>query len=135
MTLPKRQPGFTLIELMIVVAIIGIIAAIAFPSYDESVRKGRRAAAQSFLIEVANKQQQYLLDARQYALGTGFLTTLSMTAPAEVTQFYSLTVDPATATTPPSFTITATPTERQLSDGALTLNNLGAKTRNGVAGW
>ncbi len=125
--------GFTLIELMIVVAVIGILAAIAYPSYLNSVRKGQRSAAQAFMLQIANKQQQYLVDARQYALGAGFLTTLSLTAPADVTKDYSLSVLPTTATTPPSFTLTATPTGGQVVGGCLTLDHLGAKTRPAAA--
>jgi type IV pilus assembly protein PilE len=127
----KRTGGFTLIELMIVVVIISILAAIAYPSYQDSVRKGRRSAAQAFLMEAANKQQQYLTDTRTYALGAGFLGTLSISAPSDVTKFYTLSVLPAVATTPPSFTLIATPVVGgpQVQDGELALTNLGAKTR------
>ena len=52
---------------MIVVAIVAILAAIAFPSYQEHLRKSRRAAAQSFMVDVAARQQQYLIDARSEA--------------------------------------------------------------------
>ena len=60
-----RQPGFTLIELMIVVAIIAILAGIAYPSYMDQVRKGNRAKAQAFLMDVAQRQQSYLMVHRQ----------------------------------------------------------------------
>ena len=53
--------GFTLLELMIVVAIVGILASIAYPSYMDHVRKGNRAKAQAFLMDVAQRQQNYLL--------------------------------------------------------------------------
>ena len=133
----KRAGGFTLIELMVVVVIVGILAAVGYPSYQDHVKKGRRAAAQSFLLDVASKQQQFLIDARQYALGATFLTDLSLTAPTDVSTYYTLTVTPAAATTPPTFTLVATPiaSGAQATDGILTLTHTGAKTRNGVAGW
>ena len=137
--------GFTLIELLVVVAIIGILAAIAYPSYQDSVRKGRRSAAQSLMMEMANKQQQVLLDARAYALGAADVTALGYgTLPKDVLGFYTIDSCPSnaltvpcvtTATTPPSFTLIATPAAGQVPDGVLTLNNLGAKTHKGNPGW
>ena len=133
----KKDRGFTLIELVIVVAIIGILVTIAYPSYQGHLRKGHRAEAQSVLLEAANKQQQYLLDARTYALGSTFMSTLGMTTPTSVSTFYTITVSPAAATTPPTFTITATPNSgtNQVPDGALTIDNTGQKTRAGNPGW
>ena len=121
--------GFTLIEVMIVVAVIGILAAIAYPSYQSQIRKSNRAAAQALLMDAANKQQLYLTSRREYA---STLTDLSITPPAEVTRFYDVTVTAANAATPPTFTLTATPKAgtQQVSDGALTLNSTGAKTRD-----
>ena len=122
---------------MIAVAIVAIIAAIAYPSYQDHLRKGRRAAAQAFLIEVAAKQQQYLLDARRYAIGETAIATLNMTVPTTVSQFYTITVGPAVATVPPTYTLTATPITGsvQVKDGALTLTQDGTKTRGGNPGW
>lgn len=124
----KMQKGFSLIELMIAVVIVGILAAVAFPSYQNYVVKSNRAAAQAFMVDVANREKQYLLDARSYAPD---LATLGMTAPADVSKHYtSITI--AVSATPPAFTITATPTSsQQTADGALTLTSDGTKGPSG----
>jgi type IV pilus assembly protein PilE len=129
--------GFTLIELMIAVVIVGILAAIAYPSYQDHLRKSRRSAAQSFMIDVATREQQYLIDARSYAGGAGGLVKLNLVVPAEVSRFYSVTIEPAAPAAPPSYTIIATPIagSAQVPDGVLTLDHTGAKTRKGQAGW
>lgn len=132
-----RSSGFTVIELMIVVVIVAILAMIAYPSYEDHLRKGRRSAATNFLADVATRQQQYLLDARQYAVGAGALAALNVTVPADVSQFYTVTINPAAPALPPVFSLIATPLpgSRQVPDGVLTLDSTGAKTRNGQPGW
>lgn len=122
------QKGFSLMELMIAVVIIGILTAVALPSYQNFVVKGNRAAAQAFMMDVANREKQYLLDARAYAATLG---ALGMTVPADVGQHYtSITI--AVTSAPPTFTITATPTSsQQASDGALTLSSDGTKGPSG----
>jgi len=126
-----------MIELMIAVAVVAILAAIAYPSYQDHLRKGRRSAAQSFLIDVAARQQQFLLDARSYAGGAGALGALNLMVPGDVSRFYTVTIGPAVPTLPPSYIITATPIagSAQDPDGALTFDHQGSKTRNGQAGW
>jgi type IV pilus assembly protein PilE len=131
----QRAAGFTLTELLVAVAVVAIIGAIAFPSYQDQMRKGRRAAAQAFLVEVASRQQQYLLDARSYAVGATAISTLNLTVPADVAPFYTVTVEPAAATNPPTYRLVATPASTQAADGALTLDQEGAKTRGGQPGW
>jgi type IV pilus assembly protein PilE len=60
----KRPKGFSLIELMIVVAVVAILAMIAYPSYQDQMRKSRRGSAQAFMMDVAQRQQQRFLDTR-----------------------------------------------------------------------
>ena len=132
-----RRVGFTLVELMITIAILAILAAIAYPAYQDQLRKGRRAAAQSFVVDIASREQQYLLDARAYAVGADALTTLSLPLPPEVAPFYTVAVEPAAATIPPTYTSRATPIagSSQQPDGELTMNQAGQKTRGGQPGW
>lgn len=130
-----RQGGFTLIELMITVAVIGILAAVAYPSYTQYIARANRSAAQSFMYAVANKQEQYMLDARSYAAS---LSALQLTVPADVAGKYTVTLAADMTTTPPSYLVTATPQGAQAVNdagcGNLTLNQVGAKTRSGSAG-
>jgi type IV pilus assembly protein PilE len=124
--LPSASKGFTLIELMIAVLIVAITAAIAIPSYTSYLVKSRRTAAQTHLMDIAQRQQQYLLDMRSYAPD---LATLSVTTPTTVTRYYTVTLS-NTSGPPPTFTATAMPVagSSQASDGALSIDYTGAKT-------
>lgn len=126
----KNARGFTLIELMIAVAVIGVLIAIAYPSYTNSLIKGNRAAAKSFVLEVVQKEQQYLLDNRTYfeADTAAEFEAVGIDIPKEVSNFYTVKVEPA-AGPPPSFLVTAAPIagKRNANDGTLTMTSAGVK--------
>jgi type IV pilus assembly protein PilE len=122
----SRQNGFTLIELMVVTAIIAILASVAYPSYTEHVRKGARRAAQAQMLELANREQQFLLSARTYATYDQLAAT-GYGLPADISARYTPSIVIATATLP-VYTITFTAKAAQLKDGDLTLNSQGVKT-------
>ena len=87
----RRTLGFTLIEVMIAVVVIAILTAIAYPSYLEYVRRGQRALGQQFLLDLAQRQEQYLIDNRAYATSIGTVAgagVLIMTVPVEVAAKY-----------------------------------------------
>ena len=111
---------------MVTVAVVGILAAIAYPSYLSQVKKSRRSDAESTLMDIAQRQQQYLLDARAYAPD---VATLNVTVPSSVSLFYTIAIVPA-AGPPATFTATATPIagSPQAGDPTLSIDNAGVKT-------
>lgn len=120
------ERGFTLIELMIVVAVVGILAAIAYPSYTQHVIRSHRVSAQTQMLDIANRQQQYFIANRTYATKTqiesnGFALSTDLANRYD----YSITLG---TTSPPSYSIQFTAKNSQLSDGNLTLDSAGTKT-------
>ena len=131
-----KQRGFTLIELMIAMAIVAILSAIAYPSYQKHILKGYRANAQAAMMDIANREQQFLLSDRVYGDHVGLAAT-GYTLPVEIVSRYSYTIActgpnaACTAGAVPAFTITFTAIGAQVNDtGAttLTLNDQGVKT-------
>lgn len=122
----RTQEAFTLIELMVTVVVIGILAAIAYPSYVQYTVRSNRAAAQAYLMDVAQREQQYLLDVRQYADKTTIINLVPV--PANVSKFYD--IDVARAGPPPTFTAKATPKSgtAQQNDGTLSIDATGTKS-------
>jgi len=141
----RRQRGFTLIELMIAVAIIGILLRLAYPAYTASVKKSRRADAKTALLDLAQREERYLATANQYTtsaplLGYSATSTVTTASPMSVMSgsaaFYQLSVNvPASA--PTTFTATAARTGTQAGDtqcGDLTLTNTGAQAITNATG-
>jgi type IV pilus assembly protein PilE len=118
-----------LIDLMISVLIVGILAGVALPSYRQHVMRANRSAAQSAMLDIANRQQQFLLSNRTYA-DTDVLHGSGYDLPPEVRQNYTWAVTVGTGTVP-SFTITLTAVNAQAGDGPLTLDSDGNKTPAG----
>lgn len=121
--------GYTLIELMIAVAIVGILAAIVYPSYTDGVNRSRRAEAMTELARIATLQEQYYADHRTYTVD---MTDLGFSSDPYVTEngYYSIDTAPVTAIGT-DFIITATPAGMQSADVTCTSfswNYLGQKT-------
>ncbi|HMW41936.1 MAG TPA: type IV pilin protein [Plasticicumulans sp.] len=145
--LPRQTAGFTLMELMITVAIVGILAAIAYPSYQDSVRKSRRGDAKAALLENAGFMERYYSTNFRYTAtaGTADCPTLPVQClPREVASascgtdtrvYYTIAGTCANLT----FTLTATPKpgSPQASDtcGSLTVDQTGARTPTTSGCW
>jgi len=127
----NRRSGFTLIELMIAVAVIAILAAVAYPSYTDYIRRGNRVAAQSLLQDLAQRQQQYFAQTRGFA--ADLAADLGVTIPADVAKNYTVTVA-VQAGPPPGYTLTATPKSGtvQAPDPTLSIDATGAKSPAGA---
>ncbi|MGN6389266.1 MAG: type IV pilin protein [Burkholderiaceae bacterium] len=122
----RTSNGFTLIELLVTVAIVAILAGVALPSYRQYVIRGNRSAAEAQMLDIANREEQFLLANRAYADKTT-LTGSGYALPSEVSSNYDYDVVPGTGSVP-SYTITFTAKNGQYSDGNLTLDNAGNKT-------
>jgi type IV pilus assembly protein PilE len=114
-----------LVELVVTIAIVGILASASYGTYQNYLMRANRSAAQQFMLDVVNRQELYLLDARTYATDVGN-TGLGMTIPDKVAQHYAITIA-LTAGPPPGYVVTATPGGNQAKDGVLALTSDGSK--------
>ncbi len=129
----QRNNGFSLIELMIVVGIIAILAAVVIPSYRDSVRAGNRSDAQSALVGLSQEME------RHFASNNTYTTAISGSAPTAPSIFpsqvplnggdatYNLTVQSVSAS---GYTLRATPVGSQAGDGYLELLSTGVRRWN-----
>ena len=132
--------GFTLTELMIVLAILGVISAVAYPSYTQYVLKGKRAEAKTRLLQVAQLQERYFTENNTYTTNIagllGVTGTVYSSEANNATSGYQITAAAAPSQTiATSFVLTATPQLNQTADtkcGSLTLANTGAKGKTGT---
>jgi len=137
--------GFTLIEVMIVVAITAILLVVAFPSYTDYIRKGNRSIARGHLLDIANRQQEFFLNNKTYAAnltGLGFAANTigvnkkgGIVAAGAADAIYDFSVTAAGAN---SYSLSAVPRNSQTADsacGTFTLSSSGAKSAAGTNCW
>lgn len=129
----RRPRGFTLIELMITVALIAVLLATALPSYRSYVRRSVRTEAQAYLMSVAGRQQQFLVDTRAYATT---LSAIDLPVPTSVAGAYTLSLE-VVAGPPQTFLLKATPGSDQSNEscGTLSINQAGTKTAAKTGCW
>ncbi|MDH5831935.1 type IV pilin protein [Luteimonas sp. M1R5S18] len=129
----RGASGFSLVELMVTVAIIGILASIALPSYNEHVRKGRRAGGAACAATMAQGMERHYTAALTYATAPN-ADTLDNRCDPDALRFYSMRVEQLAAKT---YRITATPRDRQVGDscGTLSIDHTGAKQPATAGCW
>ena len=131
----RREGGFTLIELMIVVTVVAILSAISYPTYQKYMQRSYRSDAQQLMMKMHTRQNQLLIEQRAFATTPDVLNVATSgctcTTASCTSSRYTVSFNPAVnnGATPPSYTICAVPTGAQVGDGTLTLSSTGTKQR------
>ena len=135
-----KQNGFTLVELMITVAIIGILSSVGYPSYTKHIQKAKRVEAQGALVSMATAMEQWRVENNNnYGDGTDSIFAVQVPTDGTGTKTYSLTftttVSASDSTKYDKYTLTATPVTPQDADvcHVLTLKSTGEKGANGIS--
>lgn len=145
----KHNHGFSLIELMVVVAVISILAAIAYPSYQDYVRKGRRSDGKAALLATSQIMERYFTEQTSYSGPSLGAASTDIAAAVSPETFYTIAFDSAptgatacsatsaSSSTPAAYRLCATPVGAQASDtcGILSLSNTGVKTPSTTGCW
>ena len=139
---PHLSPtaGFTLIELMITVAIVAILASVAYPSYQQYVIRSNRSEAQQVMLDIANREEEFLLNNRRYGTCCGSSDDIKISSSDmdHATKLYEIKATPAN--NPPGYVITSKPLPNSIQAkddnascssspaGLLQLDSVGLKT-------
>ena len=146
----KKTQAFTLLELIIAVAIVGILAAVAYPNYQSSIQKSHRADGKAALLNLANIMERYYTEKATYCDAADSTTGNAVTncggagndtgkpaiysTPAETAAYYTIAIN---AASPNTYTLSATPTGAQSTDSCstLTLTSTGVKSPTTAGCW
>ena len=132
MTRPRFVKGFTILELLIVITVIGILGAVAYPSYMDYTIRGKRSEGRALLLDTAARLERYYSDNNKYATADDTIPSGAGITTTSENGYYTVSI--TTSSPYQTFTLTATPATFTDADcGNLTLQQTGDKGRTGSA--